>query len=47
VISATPTDINRILKANKSIIRINYELSPVNAALDLRLDCFAREHSGK
>ena len=47
VISATPTDINRILKANKSIIRINYELSPVDATLDLRLDCFAREHSGK
>ncbi len=47
VISATPTDLNRILKANKPIIRINYELSPVGGALDSRLDRFAREHSGK
>ncbi len=44
VISATPTDLSRILKANKPIINVKYELSPRGRGLDRALDKFVREN---
>jgi predicted GTPase len=42
VISATPTDLTRILKANKPIINVKYELSPRGGGLNQVLDKFVR-----
>ena len=42
VISATPTDLTRILKANKPIVNVKYELSPRGGGLDGILDKFVR-----
>ena len=42
VISATPTDLSRILKANKTIVNVKYELSPRGKGLNRILDKFVR-----
>jgi predicted GTPase len=43
VISATPTDLSRILKANKPIVNVKYELSPHGKGLNHVLDKFVRD----
>ena len=45
VISATPTDISRILKSNKPVVNVKYELSPRGNGLNHILDKFVREHA--
>ena len=42
VISATPTDLSRILKANKPIVNVKYELSPHGKGLNSILDKFVK-----
>jgi predicted GTPase len=42
VLSATPTDLNRILKPNKKIVNVKYELSPRGKELNHVLDKFIR-----
>lgn len=43
VVSATPTDLRRIIKANKPIIQVSYELRPRGGALDASLKQFVRK----
>jgi predicted GTPase len=43
VISATPTDLTTILKANKPIVNVKYELSPRGEGLDQVLNKFVRD----
>jgi predicted GTPase len=48
VISATPTDLSRILKSNKPIVNVKYELSPRGKELNQILDKFLKDsHAGK
>ena len=41
-VSATPTDLNRLMKVNKPIIQVNYELAPRGTRLDSVLKAFSR-----
>lgn len=43
VISATPTDLSRILKANKRIVKVGYELSPKGNGLAKAIDKLLRD----
>ncbi len=40
VVSATPTDLNRIIKINKKIVQVSYELDPVGATLEREIKNF-------
>lgn len=42
VVSGTPIDLNRIIKVNKPIVRVTYELEPKDALLEEVLDEFVR-----
>lgn len=42
VVSATPTDLKRLIKVNKPIIQVSYELEPRGAAFDKILKEFAK-----
>ncbi len=42
VVSATPTDIRRLMNANKPIVQISYELVPKSKELDEQLERFAQ-----
>ncbi len=41
-VSATPTDLNRLMKVNKPIIQVNYELAPRGTRLDSVLKAFSK-----
>ena len=40
VVSATPTDLNRIIKINKKIVQVSYELDPVGTTLEREIKNF-------
>ncbi len=42
VVSATPTDLKRILNVDKPIVQVSYELEPVGDALDNALKAFVK-----
>jgi Predicted GTPase len=42
VVSATPTDLNRIIKVNKPIVHVSYELSPIGKNLDTMIKNFIK-----
>ncbi len=42
VVSATPTDLNRLISANKKIIHVNYELEPIGGRLDKIIESFIK-----
>ena len=46
VISATPTDLTTVLKSNKPILNVRYELVPRGNALDAILTRFIRDFVG-
>jgi len=43
VISATPTDLRRILQVNKPIVQITYEIKPITGRLDRIIKSFAKK----
>ncbi|MGC8676511.1 MAG: cyclic 2,3-diphosphoglycerate synthase [Candidatus Micrarchaeia archaeon] len=42
VISATPTDLRRVLHANKPIVQVSYEIKPIGAYFDNTIASFAK-----
>lgn len=46
VVSATPTDLRRLIKVNKPIIQVSYELEPKGRAFDNAIRAFARHYTG-
>ncbi len=44
VLSATPTDLNNIVKVNKPVIQVSYELEPIGKGLDSIINKFIREN---
>jgi predicted GTPase len=47
VVSATPTDLTTIMKVNKPIAKVTYELSPVGGAFDMVLHDFVNRKCNK
>ena len=47
VVSATPTDLRRLINVDKPIVQISYELSPIGDALDTELRKFAENAKDK
>ncbi len=43
VISATPTDLRRLINVDKPIVQVYYELSPKSAALDRKIEGFIKK----
>ncbi len=41
IVSATPTDLNTVIRANKPIIQVHYELRPIGKGLDAIISKFA------
>ncbi|MDE1834927.1 MAG: GTPase, partial [Candidatus Micrarchaeota archaeon] len=42
VVSATPTDLKRLISPNKPIVQVTYELVPVGRELDAKLEAFVK-----
>jgi len=42
VVSATPTDLNRIIRVNKPIVHVSYELSPIGKKFDIMIKNFLK-----
>jgi len=42
VVSATPTDLNRIIKVNKPVVHVGYELSPIGKRFDTIIKRFIK-----